>query len=535
MLNFFKWKRKTEPVPANVRAFNAAMLNAWNRDLMTQCVKTNDDIRRNGDKLRDISREMAKNCGDYRKYLNLCCRNIVGDTGIKLQMNVRLKNGKKDHFSNRVIEEEFNEFSRFGNCTCDRRFSMRLLDELIVRTHRIDGEVFLRRVRGFGNKHRFAFQILDSAACPRDLNFLTRDRHRVRMGIEFNEWDEPLAYYFYASRRDQLNDFQPYETVLVENPDTRFIRIPAAEINHIFTREFPGQIRGFPFGQSAIQDMNLLATYHKVELVAADAASRKLGKLVNKNGIAGYTARNGSRDDVNRPQMVTQEAGSIDILNGDWDLLMYSPQHPAGNFPPFVESQKRNISNGLDVAYNTFANDLRSVNFSSIRSAVLDERDAWKCWQEFFVECYKTVEFSNWLEIQLLRPDFRFDSSAFDRLNKPVFLCRRWQWVDPVNDGQANILQMAIGSTNPYDIAANLGNDFDENIEAISEAVEKLKPVMEMLTAVNRLKSAFDAGGAGAGASATEQNQETQNNMKQNEEKNNETEAEDGSGVSGAE
>ena len=106
MLNFFKWKRKTEPVPANVRAFNAAMLNAWNHDLMTQCVKTNDDIRRNGDKLRDISREMAKNCGDYRKYLNLCCRNIVGDTGIKLQMNVRLKNGKKDHFSNRVIEEE---------------------------------------------------------------------------------------------------------------------------------------------------------------------------------------------------------------------------------------------------------------------------------------------------------------------------------------------------------------------------------------------------------------------------------------------
>lgn len=491
MFHFF---RKKPATPENhqdaLRVFESAQLDLYTGNFLARSIKTNADIVAGGENLRKRSREMAKNSDDYRKYLRMCERNIVGANGFKLQPSIRLRNGRRDEYACRYIDEEYRRFSRTGCCTANRKGSMRSLDKLIIRAWRVDGEVFLRRVRGFGNTHRLAYQLLDPSACPLNYSENLPDGRRIRMGIELDEWDAPTAYYFHCKPMDAIDQWCYFDAV--PSPEHgRFTRIPASEINHFYTQEFPNQLRGIPFGQSAFRGMAMLDDYCRVELIAADACSRKLGKMINEDISASYGGReSGARSHQPRTVTIHQDAGSWDVLHGKWKMETYDPQHPVGNFGPFLKAVKRGIANGLDVAYNTFANDLEGVNFSSIRSGVLDERDAWMDDQEKFIEELKLPEFAVWLEMQFLRPDWRYDVREFDRLNNAVFLARRWQWVDPESDAKASILKLSLGATTPQDIAADLGNDFNENAEAIAAAGEKLSAIAGTVANVNTINGA---------------------------------------------
>ena len=64
------------------RSYHAVEVNNFNRDFLADAIRTNEDIRRNGERLRRLSREMAKNGGDYRKFLKMCERN--SDSGENL-------------------------------------------------------------------------------------------------------------------------------------------------------------------------------------------------------------------------------------------------------------------------------------------------------------------------------------------------------------------------------------------------------------------------------------------------------------------
>lgn len=510
---FDGFKRRAREPEEDLRSFSGTERTRFNRDFLMEAIRTNEDIRRNLLNLRNRSRELAKNNGDYRKFLRMCERNIVGPNGIQLQMSVRFRNGESDKAANRWITDRWREFCMKGNCTANRRQSMRRLMKNIVRCWRIDGEVFLRRLPNFGNRHRYAFQLLDPAACPETLNQTLPNGNRIVMGVELDPWDAPVAYYFYSRSNIDSTMGQYYDPIYA--PTQRiggeaYVRLPVDEVNHFFDDELVGQVRGFPFGQAAMQEIYLLNSYVYAELVAADAASRKLGKLVNKKLPAQYGGRNADGTAKELPvQTVTNEAGSMDLLTGDWDILMYDPQHPAANFPPFVKAMNRKVANGLDVAYNGFANDLESVNFSSMRGGVLEERDAWMDQQQAVIEDILELEFPLWLRVQLLLPDSPYEPFAFDRLNAAQWLPRRWSWVDPERDAQSKLSQIALGATTPQDIAAELGNNFEDNVEQIKEAVASLAPVREYLSLLGELRNAFDKTGKPAPSAPADSSGET--------------------------
>lgn len=484
-------KKKQRTAPVDTRMFEAARVSNYTNNWLAEAIKSNADIMVHGKELILRSREMAKNSGDYRKFLRMCERNVVGSTGFKLQMNIRRPDGAKDEAANRLIEARWAKFCEAGACTVNRKGALRELDKLIVRTWRVDGEVFLRRVRGFRNDARIAYQILDPLACPLWLNEDLPNGRRIRLGVEIDEWDAPTAYYFFSKRPEQMTLFLEYEPVTSVKGEP-YVRIPAEEVNHFFTQEFPNQLRGFPLGQAALQSMTLLNAYYQVELIAADASSRKLGKMINEDLSGAYGGRN--QNGSTEPVVVHQDPGSWDVLHGKWKMETYDPQHPVGNFATFVKAQMRAIANGLDVAYNTFANDLEGVNFSSIRSGVLDEREAWMDDQEKYIAEVKKPEFAEWLRMQFFDPSFPYSFADFDHLNKPVFLPRRWPWVDPRADAEAALLQMSMGATTPQDIAANLGADFDENAEAVIEAGPKLAEMAQAVGAVESINGAVKSG-----------------------------------------
>lgn len=483
------------------RNFEAANLTRFNTPFYAQAISTNQDLRMGLDNMRRASREQAKNDGSYRKYLKMCERNIIGHQGIRLQMDVRGIDGA-DKWANDAIEEEWRKFSAFGNCTANRRMTMRGFLKLVVRALRTDGEVFIRRIPGFDNRFRYAFQLLDPAACPTTLNFITAEGNRVIMGVELDNWNAPVAYYFYARPPQSVLLGLEYDAVYTgdyrEVDGQGFFRISAVEVNHYFEREFVDQSRGYPYGQAALQEMNLLRAYIKSELVASEAASNKFGALVNPDEKRIYSGRknaDGTSASGNEKPTMPSNPGEVMVLTGGWKFESFDPQHPGSNFAGFVKAMNRTISNGLDVAYNNFANDLESTNFSSMRGGVLDERDAWMDAQQSLIENVLLPEFYRWLEWQVMRDDFPFDFRDIDRISRARFLPRRWTWVDPEKDAKSAIYKIAVGATSPQAVAAELGTDFADNVELTGEALSRLGKVQEFLAGTDKLEKALTPAG----------------------------------------
>ena len=146
------------------RSYHAVEINRFNRDFLADAIRTNEDIRRNGERLRRLSREMAKNGGDYRKFLKMCERNIVGPNGFQIQAKISFANGSSDPRACRYVESLWNAFCERGNCTANRRHTMRKFLKMVVRCWKIDGEVFIRRIPGFGNRFSYALELLDPSA-----------------------------------------------------------------------------------------------------------------------------------------------------------------------------------------------------------------------------------------------------------------------------------------------------------------------------------------------------------------------------------
>lgn len=501
--------RQPQVVPSR-RSFTGAKVNRLNQDFVSTAIKTNKDIQDNLDVLRTRSRELAKNSSDYRKFLAMTERNIVGSTGFTLQSNIRMPRGKPDKTANDYWETRWAEFSATRQCTCDRTGSLRDFLKTMVRNWRIDGEVFVRLVRGFGNDSRFALQLLDPAACPSDFNAPRGNgRNKVESGIELDEWNAPIAYWFRSAV--DASDYSGYEPLYNPRPGQEYLRLPAGEVIHLYTKEFANQRRGFPFGQSAMQCIYTLGAYFYTELVAADVASRKMGFYIPPAGLdlGGREDPPEGEDEMDdaepmRPDFLQEaEPGALEMLGNGWDFKSWDPNHPHSNFEMFTKNQKRNIANGLDVAYNIFANDLEGVNYSSIRQGITDERDAWKDLQQVVIDNVLNPVYRVWMLIQLTR-DAKYSVLDLDRLCRPVWRPRRWPWVDPEKDIDAARKGVALGAATPQQIAADAGGDFDENLEQIKEAAAKFAEVASLLKDVGALDTALGGKPAPAAAAPPE-------------------------------
>ena len=156
------------------------------------------------------------------------------------------------------------------------------------------------------------------------------------------------------------------------------------------------------------------------------------------------------------------EPGQIELLPKGIEFQTYDPQHPTTAFKDFMKVILRGISSGLDVSYNTLSNDLESVNYSSLRSGVLEEREVWKDLQVWLGENFLDDLFSDWLDMALLSKAVPLPYFKYKKFNQPSWLYRGFAWVDPLKDMQANILACKEGLKTHSQIANEMGMDLEE-------------------------------------------------------------------------
>jgi capsid protein len=70
-----------------------------------------------------------------------------------------------------------------------------------------------------------------------------------------------------------------------------------------------------------------------------------------------------------------------------------------------------------------------------------------------------------------------------DKFARHEWQPRRWDWVDPMRDTEANILKVRAGLMSPQDLSAAMGYDFEDTLAAIKAAQDLAQELGVRLTA----------------------------------------------------
>jgi lambda family phage portal protein len=422
------------------------------------------EVRGGGKILRARARERARNDDYAKKFLRMVVINILGSTGINFQSKVKLANGKQDKQANERIETAFNDWGKRKNSPdVTGKLSWKGIQKAVVKAVARDGEILARKVKGFPNKYRYALQLIEADHLDESFNKLLPDGNEIRMGVELDEWKRPVAYWILVRHP---GDF----SFSTNKPRFKRVRIPADEIIHIYDPDRVNDTRGFTWMHTAMHGMRMLSGYEEAELVSARISACKMGSYQT---IDGYPTE--GDEDVEGEFLTDAEPGALPITPEGYELKPIDWNHPAGNYPPFVNQCVRRIAAGLGVAFPSLSGNSEKVNFSSIRSGTLEERDNWKERQSWFIEDLPDPVFDGFLEMFLLMRGNPYTIMDFDRLDAPKWTARAWDWVDPLKDMKANVEGLKARLLSFTEVFAERGKDFEEQVKLMADEIDIFK------------------------------------------------------------
>jgi lambda family phage portal protein len=455
-LDFFRSK----PQPQQ-RSFQAARLDRFTASWLAATDSINRELRGDLDRLRARARQTGKDNEYGRKYIAMCGANIVGPNGFNLQARAARDNGEPDEADNAAIEAAFYDWARKGVCEVSGRVSFNDLCRTVIAGMPTDGEFLIRMVRGAaaGNKYGFALQLIDVDRLDTAYNqHAGTGRNAVIMGVEVDAVRRPVAYHILTSHP-------------AENGQRSRERVPSDDIIHGFVQDHTEQVRGIPWMTPSLLSLHHLGEFEKSALLAARKGADTLGFFVSPEGVPPVNDGGEGEDPI-----TVSVPGSYDTLPDGYDFRPYDSKYPDAMLAAFSKHYLRRVASGFNVAYNGLANDLEGVNFSSIRSGVIEERDNWMTRQAWFTDALLDVVYDEWIKAALLRSAITLPSgsplpaSRLEKFRAHQWQGRRWQWVDPYKDIMASVEAINNNLADPYTIAAQTGQDLEDVLAAVARA-----------------------------------------------------------------
>lgn len=443
---------------AKRRSFDAAQISRLTASMPRESWAADVDIYKSLRILRARSRALSYNNDYAKKFLQMCTTHVVGPNGFSLRAKAEHPDGTIDAVDTKAIEDAFWEWSKLGVCEISGKYSFFDIQNMFIRAVSRDGEAMIRRIiNPAANKFGYALQVLDIDRLDINYNAALNDGRLIKMGVELSPQGKPLAYHLFAKH--------PGENIYWTASGGRYERVPAEEIFHCYLPDRPEQTRGIPWMHSAILRLNNLGGYEEAAIIAARVGASKMGFFTSPEGDGSALA---DATDSTGALLSEADPGTFGVLPEGFQFQSFNPDYPAQAYGDFVKSCLRGVASGLGVAYNTLSNDLEGVNFSSIRTGVLEERDNWMVLQRWMTECFLDIVYSDWLKMSLLSgaivTKFGKPLPAYklDKYKNASWQGRRWQWVDPRADVEANIAAIQNGLKSRYDVISEQGKDLDE-------------------------------------------------------------------------
>jgi lambda family phage portal protein len=481
----FEFIKKIFKQKSHRRGYDASIVNRL-FPAMSKTDDPNSDIKQSISSIRDQARNLEVNTDIAKRAINLIIINVIG-RGISLIADGRKKNGEIDSNVNNDIEGEWTKFGKRGVCDTTGRLSwlgvLRLVATYLFR----DGEAFVRHVIGWPhNEFGYAIQVLEPDLVDEELNLKAVDgsKNKVIMGVELDEWDRAVAYFFKSNASD--SDSKLYN-------GKYYKRIPAGEITHIFDPSRVSAVRGVSAFSAVTKRIRNIDKYEEAEIINARVSASRMGFY--KKTVAENEEYDGddSEDTGEKKKGVSflQEArpGHFSVIPEGYEFQSWDPNSPNDNFAEFRKSQLRSVAAGLSVGFSELAQDFQNVNYTSLRAAALTDRDGYEQYQNIIVDSLCSDVYKHWFKAAFLKNRFKFVTvDNYDACLDPKWQPRRWRWVDPYKEGMSFVMLNGSGLLSEKEILAERGAELQDVYLQLAEA-QKLR---------DKLGLTFENGGASA-------------------------------------
>lgn len=431
-------------------------------------------------RVRNRSRQLERGnpwCIAFKRNM---LNNILGAKGFHWKPSVvtgtkfgDTSDGVVDEAAMRLIKDAIDEFGKKENFTTRQKLSRRQVDRLLVSRLMFDGEVILRKMRGFpGNDFNFAWQIINPDYLDHNLNKTMDNGNIVKMGIELDgTYKFPVAYHLLRRRPNDY--FYNYAQL----DQQRYIRVPADEIVHTFIcNEDDEQTRGWPWIFSAVITLFRLGKYEEAALVnAAIGASR--GVYIEKKFPEGFIGSPQEMFDEDEAD-ITLDLPQGSALELPWgaEAKAVDMRYPDSEYKDFHNSMLLTTGAAFGTSYATTTGDLSQANFVSSRLGQIEEQEHYKYIQEFMIENWKEPGFDEELFRAIIARKVLLPIGRFDKFKKAEFTGRRWKFVQPVDDMRAKELGLNNLTTSISDvIAETTQEDTEEVFKKIAKDNELMK------------------------------------------------------------
>ena len=240
-------------------------------------------------------------------------------------------------------------------------------------------------------------------------------------------------------------------------PET--VRVPAADVLHVYRPIDAGQIRGLPHVAPAMVRLFLLDQYDDAELDRKKTAAMFAGfitKTAPEEPMMGE-----AEADPDGAAIASLEPGTMQVLLPGEDVRFSSPADVGGGYEAFQYRTLLAVSASLGLPYHLVTGDVRQANYSSLRAELVEfRRRVGQLQHGVLVHQLCRAVWRRWLETAALSGALDLDDPVAAR---PVqWIPPRWDWVDPLKDIQAQVLAMEAGITSRRKVVEGTGYDIEE-------------------------------------------------------------------------
>jgi lambda family phage portal protein len=453
---------------------SAARLDRLSGDWPTYPVAADDLVLRNQRATRARSRSDYYNNGYIRRFVRMVETNLVGAKGVILQARFKDETGTPDPLASQAVESAWQKWGQLKTCDSRRRLTWTGIQRQAASNGAIDGEILaLTDETKDDTGYHFSVRLIDPELLDINRNEPLRNGGRIVMGIEMDALGAVVAYHLTTRPDTYSATSQAYAT-------TQPVRIEADRVIHAYIPELIGQSRGMPWATAGLWDAHLIAKYGEAALVAARVGANS-PMFIRDSEEAKFA---GEGKDAQGNVVLPSEPGEYGHLAYNQELVAHDNKYPNGEFDPFVKACLRKFASSVSCSYNLLASDLEGVNYSSIRAGVLEEREVWKALQEWFIEAFVSEVYRRWLRFNLRFGTIMVPTSTGpmplsvnreEKYHQVSWQARRWPWVDPIKDQQANKLALDTFQTSPQKLAREAGHDFFGIVDEVAEARDYVK------------------------------------------------------------
>ena len=405
--------------------------------------------------IRDRARDSSRNDWSAESAIQKWTTNLVG-IGITPRFKRVLSKSRKQ-----AITDLYSDFAEQADADCV--LNIYGLQSLVVRAWLDSGEVFARRRPRFldeGLAVPMQVQAIESDMVPMldaDSYEGLPSNHKIRSGIELNKKGKRVAYWVHKEHPGDGG---------MGYSSNDLIRVPAADMCHIFEQKRPGQLRGVSALAPVLARMRNIETYDDNTLERQKLANMMVGFIkrsmppaAGDEDIDPMTGQPIAEEGPSGP-LLGMQPGLLQELDDGQSVEWSNPPEAGTTYSDYMRTQHMGTAAAAGLPYEVHSGDIREVSDRTLRVVINEfrrfaEARQWQIIIPMF--CQRVIDW--FVDAAVLAGKITIEES--DSVRRVEHAPHGWAHIHPVQDPTGKKIEVDAGFISRSSVIGARGDDPD--------------------------------------------------------------------------